>query len=421
MAPSTIQSLPNELLAHILGYLDAPSYFEPRLRDDPDKLVPEAGKLPEEAPGKDLKNASLVCRLWRRSVLPLLFRYVAWSFSSLAKPAAADPEAAAASEIEIEFLAFLHSEGLARTVESLTIIINHARTNVDSPDVLRWGVVGGSLDLYHTWDNNWFWHALFQHLDPLRITLIAHPSVLAALLSRTIDLTSAWLFKSELHILSLSRPSGSSQPADASTIPIPSGLPSQSPHHSALFPYSHPCDLFSIRKWTSILINEGSSISAYATYEYFHHVTPSTCHFLFNQSDPSFSPFLEGTLTSLSYIAIFPLSDHVISSLLTVLPPSVHYLYVQILPRNQDVLGDGGMPASADASDPWLEHTDICFHITRSLLVPQGTPGRYDDVRVFETGDADSEEFQRTFNDIGESGMADWKVASPGVLVRKSP
>ena len=416
MAPNTAQSLPNELIAQILGYLDTPPYFEPRLHHDPDRLVPEVGKLPKDAPEKNLKNVSLVCRQWRRSVLPLLFRHVAWSFSRLAKPSRADPEAFAASEIE--FLAFLRSEGLARNVESLTIIINHARNMHDSPDVLVWGVVAGNLDLYDTWDNNWFWHVLFKYLDPLRITLIAHPSVLASLLSRAIDLSSDWLFKSELHILSLSRPSGSSQPGDASTIPIPSGLPSQDPDYPARGSCL-PCDLFSIRKWTSLLINEGSSISAYATYEYFHHATPSICRFLLDQPDPSFSLFLEGTLVSLSYIAIFPLSGHVIYSLLNILPPTVQHLYIQTLPRNQDVLGDGSMPASVDISDPWLEHKAIHDHLKQWLFAPQGPPGRLGNVKVFETRDADSEAFKPTFNAIAASSLKSWKVASPGVLVRK--
>ncbi|KAF5022396.1 hypothetical protein F66182_5536 [Fusarium sp. NRRL 66182] len=427
-----MQHLPNELIVHILGFLDSDSDLQIRIYQDPAKLT----RPIQSGSNTPLKNASLVCRLWRRSVLGLLFRHVVWSFWRFYKPVAQD----IASEIEV--LSFLRRNGLSSIVKSFTILIDLPRGSGENryaddqfwgllppasrqPETpmswnLLWSVLfqDDQINNEHVdtrtdedrarsnWDNNWLWHTIFDMIDPLRITLISSTDIVASLLSRSVDLSSYWAFNSTYYIVSLSRPSrniGQIKPENV--------LPSQ----LAATGNRIPCDLFHIRDWTSLLINEGSFASVYSTYEFFHYSAATLLPVILDSSDPSFNSICSN-LQSLSYIATFPLSHHIADFLIPYCPP-VEHLYVQLMPKNRDFWESSSL-SRVNLSDLWLECDTSYSLLVRQILEPIPQQG-WRKLRVFETGDAPAEGVWRMNTyDAHINGVNGWREESDGVFVK---
>lgn len=218
-----------------------------------------------------LKAISLVSKWWRALVLPRLFRHVLW------KPNVYSLSAFTLNPIPL--LRFLTENHLARGVTTFTVLIDFydrdAADYVVAPQIR-------AVDL------EWLWDQLFSVIDPLRFTVLARPTTLAALLSRMLYLDDAWSFDIPYHILSLARPSRQVQPRrderDGRHSASPSlAQPSSSsagvqltapaspsvsrrPATSSTFRSrtAAPCPLFTVRPWTSLLLNEGSSTKVLA-------------------------------------------------------------------------------------------------------------------------------------------------------------
>ncbi|KAJ4267723.1 hypothetical protein NW762_003838 [Fusarium torreyae] len=427
-----MHNLPNELVSHILSFLDSESNLQSRIYQDPAKL----SRPIKSGPNTPLKNASLVCRLWRRSVLSFLFRHVVWSFARFYKPVVHD----IASEIEV--LDFLRRNNLSSIVESFTILIDLPRGSGPNryADGQFWGLLppqsrqpdnpmswnllfsvlqddqrnNGHVDTRaeedrarSLWDNNWLWHTIFDIIDPLRITLVSSTDLLASLLSRTVDSSSNWAFNCTYYIISLSRPShslGQKRRADL--------LPSQlSGARSRI-----PCDLFHIGDWTSLLVNEGSFASVYSTYEFFHYSAATLLPVIFDTTDPSFNILCEN-LNSLSYVATFPLSHHIADFLIPHCPP-VEHLYVQLMPKSRDFWESNSL-SRVDLSDLWLECDTSYSLLVRQLLEPVPQQG-WQKLKVFETGDAPAEGVWRMNTyDAHINGVNGWSEESEGVFVKE--
>lgn len=429
---SFINRLPNELLVHILSFLDSPSPLQARLNDDPELI----SRPLQVDSGLPLKTASLVCRLWRRSLLQLLFRHVVWSFRRLQKPDTNNGSNDVASATPL--LAFLARNGLDMDVESLTLFIDPPNTDEDQ----LWGVLPSGADAAalstsapspssdgdlprevkqtQLWDNNWLWETLFSQLDPLRITLVSYPHVLASLLSREVDLSSEWAFTSHKHILSLSRSSRTVLHA-ARRPPPPTTTPSSSS------PPPIPSTLFHTRPWTSLLINEGSFVPVYSAYEFFHFAPPTLLPVVLDPSDPSFAP-LRDTLASFSYIATFPLSRHIRDVVVRCCPP-VEHLYLQMMPRRADAFWRDAKLAHVDITDLWLE-CDMAYSIVmREVFKPAddslnsdggSTAKTLGSLRAFECGDTATEEaWTMAMQYVVMNGIAGWKLKQPGHFVRQ--
>lgn len=392
----SLDHLPNELLSHILNFLDSPSPLHHKSHQDPLRIprpVRESTRTP-------IKNASLVCHLWRRSILPLLFRHVQWCFRRLHRHS------------RIDLLEFLGRESVSHHVESLVLLVDVP--NFRFADGQFWGVLPSHSTLSvsntpqeHCWDNNWLWHAIFNVIDPVRVTLIGSPDIISSLLSRTVDLTSDWAFNNPRHIISLSRrPDTSRQLGNQETL-----VPSQKPDSAGTI----PCDLFSIRRWTSLLINEGSFASVYSTYEFFHYSSPTLLPVIFNASDSSFSGICR-SLQSLSYIATFPLSHH-IADIVIPTCPRVEYLYVQLMPKNRD-FWESETLSRVNLSDLWLE-CDASYSLLMRQLLVAGPDHGWDSLRLFETGDALADgAWNITAYNTQVSGVNGWCQDGESRLVR---
>ncbi|KAF5245702.1 hypothetical protein FAUST_1686 [Fusarium austroamericanum] len=424
-----MQNLPNELVTHILTFIDPEADLQHRIYQDPAKL----SRPVSSGPSTSLKNASLVCRLWRNSLIKPLFRHVVWSFWCFNKPTTQDIVS------EIEVLSFIRRNNLASTVESFTILVDAPRRSGQDryADGQFWGVLPPAAHLPETsslnlsrsvldneresenaesrnngdraqvhWDNNWLWHTIFDVIDPLRITVISPIDILASLLSRTVDLSSNWAFDSTYYVLSLSRPSRSAGQKKGSDL-----LPSQL---SGLRDRI-PCDLFHIRDWPSLLINEGSFAPVYSTYEFFHYSAATLLPAIFDASDPSFSVICEN-LKLLSYIATFPLSHHISDFLIPHCPP-VEHLFVQLMPKNRDFWESSSL-AKVNLSDLWLECDTSYALLVRQMLEPVPQQG-WQRLRIFETGDKPAEGVWRMNTyDAHINGVNGWREESEGVFVK---
>ncbi|KAG8677294.1 hypothetical protein FPOAC2_03417 [Fusarium poae] len=425
-----MHNLPVELVNHILTFIDPEADLQSRIYQDPAKL----SRPVSSGPNTPLKNASLVCRLWRTSLIKPLFRHVVWSFWRFFKPTTQDIVS------EIEVLSFIRRNNLSSTVESFTILIDVPKKSgeIQDPDAQFWGVlppavlrpearptmywshsvsdnerdgdheqiryIQDRIEVYH--DNNWLWHTIFNVIDPLRITLISPIDTLACLVSRSVDLSSNWAFDNTYHVLSLSRPSRSPGHKRGSDL-----LPSQ----LAGLRDRIPCDLFHIRDWPSLLINEGSFAPVYSTYEFFHYSAATLLPAIFDSSDPSFSIMCEN-LKSLSYIATFPLS-HQISDFLIPHCPPVEHLFVQLMPKDRDFWESSSL-AKVNLSDLWLECDTSYALLVRQMLQPVPQQG-WQRLRVFESGDKPAEGVWRMNTyDAQINGVNGWKEESEGVFVK---
>lgn len=84
------------------------------------------------------------------------------------------------------------------------------------------------------------WQALFNVLDPLRVTIVAPPPILSLLVAYRMNIVDTYMFHMPYHILSLAR----SQPQNRSRR-----------DHIAT---ENDLTLLHFRPWHSLLLNEGS-------------------------------------------------------------------------------------------------------------------------------------------------------------------
>jgi hypothetical protein len=470
--PTTIASLPPELLSHVFSYFASAPPSDARLNDQPGVDMFKSSATP-------LKTVSLVSKQWRAVVLPVLFRHVLWAFDRW-DLLLVEPGQNRDAVDGLPFLRFLHQNDLGRHVDSLTMIVGNSMKGItrraelgrildlagssgsssgslsslrdnDTPkdaktelflSTSRYPQIVNRAATYNE-DNNWVWDLLFGLMDPRRITLVASPQMLASLLSRMLFLGDAWSFSRDLiHILSLSRDSR----IRAQTVPPPAAAQpnrdasatngatsSSSPKPRGKF--ATPSTLFTIRPWTHLLVNEGSSTRVYKTYEFFLRRPPSILGALLGcEEAPNDTPLIPPTLTSMSYIAIFPLSSH-FQSLVTYLP-RLERLYVQLVPQN-DILRDPEEMRNIQPSDLWMERNTCYGLIMRNLLTseldgsdddgtsdndeegrPHSSENNWRHLRVFESGDAaDADAWEMAVQYIRTSG-AQWHVESEGVFVR---
>ncbi|KAK0619082.1 hypothetical protein B0T14DRAFT_518535 [Immersiella caudata] len=475
-APTTIASLPPELLSHVFSYCASAPPTGTRLNDQPSVDMFKNSDTP-------LKTVSLINKQWRAVVLPVLFYHVLWAFDRwdllLVEPGQnRDPVDG------LPFLRFLRQNDLGRHVDSLTMIVGNSMKGIT-----RRAELGRILDLAgsgsgasssissirdgngtprdaktelffagsrypqivnraatYNEDNNWVWDLLFSLMDPRRITLMASPQMLASLLSRMLFLGDAWSFSRDLtHIVSLSRdfkarrtqPAAppAAQPTRDAGATNTNTSPSSNSSHGTKRPFATPSSLFTIRPWTHLLVNEGSSTRVYKTYEFFLRRPPSILGALLGcEEAPNDTPLIPPTLTSMSYIAIFPLSSH-FQSLVTYLP-RLERLYIQLVPQN-DILCDPEEMRNIQPSDLWMERNTCYGLIMRNLLNseldgsdddavsdsdeeerPRSSENNWRHLRVFESGDAaDRDAWEMAVQYIRTSG-ADWHVESDGIFVR---
>ncbi|KAJ3545904.1 hypothetical protein NM208_g2270 [Fusarium decemcellulare] len=337
-------SLPNEVLGHIFSFLDvdSPSPLEKtHLYNEPFNMV-KAILVPRKLdnlrddfyPNHPIKAASMVCTSWRAAILRILYRHVIWCTACIKQPVEENTNTS-----HLPFIEFLLRNDLARSVKSVSILLHYSQTSRHSLDlgdetgVLRPGTSGHGELFYpgvqqfesedqrvpsQLWDNNWLWESIFQHLDPLRFTLISSPALLLSLFSRDIVIPRRKVVFPPYDIVSFSR-----EPEQTFGLSRPFLDPNT--------PEAIPCTLFTIRPWEHLLINEGSTVDIWRTAFPEDYFVPSLLPVLLNSSDACIKPLLPN-LASLSYISVHP--HHSISRHLILKLPPVKSLYLQFAPKD---------------------------------------------------------------------------------------
>jgi hypothetical protein len=440
--------LPPEILSQIFSYLYSPAPSDSVLHEQPhgDMLrgnLATAENSSTQLTGSQsgasthLKCISRVSRQWRTIILPTLFSSVLWrpQMTSLS-----------ASNLDpVPMLHFIQENGLNRHVTTFTLAVDFAENELDAVKLPR-QTLPSDLELV--------WNHIFAVIDPLRFTIIAPPTTLAAFLNRMLFLADAWSFDIPYHILSLARPTRegkhtepekSDLSVDLSKLSLagtakrretPSGPAStvNTCHKEVLV----PSPLFTLRPWTSILLNEGSSIRAYQTYEFFLRQPPSMLSALLGIGEyPNNEPLLPPTITDFNYIAIFPLASHIHTLLLHL--PRLDRLFVQLTPRpSNQILQDQHAMRNIDMADLWMERNTAYSYLFAALTgsgsgsdsdsddddndtEQQQSPhrGNWPALRIFESGDAaDKESWNMAVDFLRRSGIENWVVERDGVLVR---
>jgi len=136
-----------------------------------------------------------------------------------------------------------------------------------------------------------------------------------------------------------------------------------------------PCDsatnLLMARPWCSVTVNEGSSLKAYTTYEYFLRQTPSLMSALLTTKSVD-ADILFRNLSSFSFVAIFPFYNHVDQILKCVRKMRrLKTLFVKLCPEPEsNVLSDEIEDARGhiEVNDPWNEFETSYTLITHTVI-----------------------------------------------------
>ncbi|PYH91842.1 hypothetical protein BO71DRAFT_401018 [Aspergillus ellipticus CBS 707.79] len=295
---SPLDSLPNELLDQIIAHLSTSPPSPARLHQPPTPRITTSCT-------RHLKNLSRTSARLRALVCPRLFSHACFDIQDVA-----------------QFLAFLSRLDLSRYVISIVA------KGVDSPDQR---------------EDPFWWRPVLDCIDPLRVTVLAPPPFIAAMLDTQIMDGHSWAFEVPFHILQLEQ---------TARLHPPAGVPA----------VEQPSSLLQTRAWSSLAFNESSSLKAYNHYEYFMFQVPS----LFNKwgTVASIRPLPErlplsrslSSLTSFRYTAVFPFYNHVKLVLDAVgLMTNLRSFGVQLAPCRNDKITELEQRGSMDPSDPWME------------------------------------------------------------------
>lgn len=215
------------------------------------------------------------------------------------------------------------------------------------------------------------WAQIFIHLDPRRLVVAAPPTTLAGLLDTQILSSDAWAFEMKMHYIELRQPE-----------------PQRIEHKS---PMCRPWDVALIhrRPWTFLGYNEGSSITAYSTYEYHLKQSPKILYLLLLRLAKEVEDCCN--IRSFSFIGVFPFSTNIMTFIRALhRVRTLQKVHFQLAPGPESKLLDTPKKLGrAQPRDLWLEWSES-YKVIASFL----------DVYDFEDGSQFSSE------DFKESGVA---------------
>jgi hypothetical protein len=316
----TIEDLPNELLSNIFGFLEIPRPSA-NLYDEPSFELTDAGTA-------DLKASSCVSKRWREAILPVLFNHGRFVVKELQRES---PIHNFKNDIQ-PFIDFVNKNALENIISTFVVVVK-GRMNSQAGDLAKlpldifgnfWRLLFKTIDpvelliIAHPVVLGAFtccgvFGADIWNFDcPCHYLRLRRPSVLQTqpAVSDNVVTSIEYLPNNEAHkvvepITSIENPIENSsetleyQPAAATsnngsgviedqTADVPeSSIPTSEellvelePWDTELKPqqnYPQSSTLFEIRPWSSLLLNEGSFIKAYSTYEFWLRRAPSVC------------------------------------------------------------------------------------------------------------------------------------------------
>ncbi|KAL6247877.1 hypothetical protein RBB50_005225 [Rhinocladiella similis] len=356
--PTTLLSLPTELLNHIVSFVNKGDPLNASILRKPQAPQSQLSPSPLKAEycyhddsdykGYPLKSLTVTCRLLRKLVLPFLFQHINPPPEKLDR-----------------FLTFLASKGLGSRVASIHVYLTTHCHHVQPP----------------------WWTRLLNALPTAtKITVTAPPEVLNGLAGIYSWSNDAWAFDMPLQVLQLRRPL-------------------RSTHYEIDF---ETCPNFlTAENWTGMTVNEGSSLLAYTTYEFFSRRTPSLLTALRHNNSMA-SGMLFANLTRFDFIAIFPFYNHVDEVLHCIRKMKrLQRLFLKLCPDpdttifRDEVESAGG---HMDINDPWneCETSWVLVAHTVLFLTMEG------ELQELEMADVQIEALRHTLEDKLSIRLQEW-------------
>ncbi|KAF1921616.1 hypothetical protein BDU57DRAFT_55446 [Ampelomyces quisqualis] len=379
-----MEALPNELLFQIATHLDTEAPSVTKFAHEPTTHLTESESTP-------LKFLSLVSRRWRKVTLPLLFHYVRITLDEEPQWVPVDARLVDSMQTQLTKLSnhefqiyhkmrskFKSSSTFAYDEAFDDLLINLCRIQ-DGDDFLKavphilwlphlsstfdkFAMFVAQYDLKHHvksvvvhTDKEYglrhvstadaplgravadIWSSIFQHLEPTRVVVAAPPATLAGLLDTQMLSADAWAFDMKMHYMELIQP-----------------RPLEGQHANSNPQFQNPT-LILQRPWSHLGYNEGSSITAYSTYEYHLKQSPKMLYLLLVRLAKEVESSHD--LTSFSFIGVFPFVTN-ITAIIRALHkiPSIKQLSFQLAPGPENnALDDAKRMGRAQRTDFWLE------------------------------------------------------------------
>jgi hypothetical protein len=448
LRPTTMDSLPNELLAQIAAHLavDAPSTI--KFAHEPSAQLTDS----ESAP---LKALSRVSWRYRKIVLPVLFKYSRVELDPNPQWVPLDARLIENMQHQLTTLStheimiyhrmrnkFKSGSMFAYDEAFDDLLINLCRIQDDdnflksAPSILWLPHISRSFadferfvtryalkhhiksvvvhtdreyQLRHVSTANAplvravseIWAKLFSVLEPARVVVAAPPSTLAGLLDTQLVSADTWAFDMAIHYIELLQPE-----------------PFRFEHmESVCRPWNTA--LVHRRPWYHLGYNEGSSIAAYSTYEYHLKQSPKMLYLTLLRLAKEASPCCN--ITSFSFIGVFPFATNM-TTLTRALHriPSLMKLRFQLAPGPEnDLFSSPARLGRAQPMDIWREWSESYKIIGSYLNAHDFAAGA-----EFASGDRDSAQLTRDVDEHLEARRrgpcrAGWERKEVSVWVRR--
>lgn len=381
---SIMESLPNELLVQIASHLDIAAPSTTKFAHEPSAHLTKSDLTP-------LKLLSFVSWRWRKIVLPFLFRYSRIALDTESQWVPVDARLVDSMQTQLSKLSnhefqiyhkmrskFKSSSEFAYEEAFDDLLINLCRVQEGDeflrsvPHILWLPHLPTAYEKFvefvtqydlkrhvksvvvHT-DKEYqlrhvatadaplaravvdIWTSIFRHLEPARMVVAAPPATLAGLLDSQMLSADAWAFDMKIHYIELIQPE-----------------PMRIEHMQSDARFTNT-SLIHRRPWSHLGYNEGSSITAYSTYEYHLKQSPKILYLSLVRLAKEVQPCRN--ITSFSFTGVFPFATN-ITSIVRALHkiPTLKQISFQLTPGlENDALDDPRKIGRAQTSDFWLE------------------------------------------------------------------
>jgi len=245
----SFNDLPGELFLNILGYLDI-------LRPSTAFLLEEPTFEATSSTTKDLKAASLVSKGWRAICLPKLFRHARFV-------------------LPIPDIKYIGQQVLMNEIQpffnfvkknSFSDIINTFVLSIHNEDIASYPGPPRPDGFLR------FWSTFLSTVNPVDLLIVAPPKALGSLTSIQVDLRDSWIINCPCQYLRLQR-AEDSPPEEVTEVQPTIDASEELPVIETI--YGEHMGIFGLREWSKLLLNEGSFIKAYSTYEFSQRHPPS--------------------------------------------------------------------------------------------------------------------------------------------------
>jgi hypothetical protein len=213
------------------------------------------------------------------------------------------------------------------------------------------------------------WSQIFSCLEPIRVVVAAPPTTLAGLLDTQMLTSDAWAFDMKIHYIELLQPEH---------LPFEHMRTNCRPWNSALI---HR------RPWYHLGYNEGSSNTAYSTYEYHLKQSPKMLYLILLRLAKEAQACCN--ITSFTFVGVFPFATNITTVVRALHRIStIRNVTFQLAPGPENnLLNDPKRMGRAQHNDFWLEWTES-YKVIASYLGVFDFP----DGAIFQSQDCSSKQ-----------------------------